>query len=233
MRAAGHEDPQFSIGMVWEGGPRGLDHHRANRISREMRLRGHVIGKSAKHLEALGDRLGPVGEKPVGAADDGVAFMQKHRHAKPGRRQHGRHRRIAAKANHRARTDLFKEPPRGAGRADDRDDRPDAQHKRAPARGRGGQSVNGMGGEIAAVFRRPLIRDEMHLEAARGESMAQRRRRKQMAAGAARRDGHRALSAHAKTSVLASERSAAPGRLRKTAIRKPIASASEISDEPP
>ena len=103
-----------------------------------MRLSSHIIGDSAKHLEPLGDRLGPVGEEPVGAADDGVAFMQNNRHAEPGCRQHGRNRRIAAKANHRARTNLFKELPRGPGRPDYRDDRPDAPHKRAPARGRGG-----------------------------------------------------------------------------------------------
>ena len=90
-----------------------------------------------------------------------------------------------------------------------------------------------MRGKIAAEFRRPFVGDKMNFHAARGKRMAQGRRWKQMAAGAARRDHNRTAAAHGKASALTSARIAAPGRFRMTAINKPIASPSEISEEPP
>ena len=113
LRTAGNEDPQLAAGTIREGHPRGLDHHRTNRVSGQMRLRRQSPGEPAKHLETFGDRVDPRSEKPIGAADDGIPFMQKGRHAKPGRRQHRRNGRVAAKANHRARADPFEKPARG------------------------------------------------------------------------------------------------------------------------
>ena len=218
---------------VREGRARGFDHHRTHRISGEKRLRGHAVRESAKRLKPLGDRIGTAGEKAVGAADDGVAFMQKGRHAKPCGRQHRRDGRVAAKTNHRARFHLFEKRARRKCAPDEGQHGLSAGKRRASARGRGGQFVNGAGGKIAAILRRPFIGDEMHRKAARGERMGEGGRRKQMPARAARRDRHRAFRAHANASAFAFAKSATPGRLRNTASKNPIARASEISEEPP
>ena len=90
-----------------------------------------------------------------------------------------------------------------------------------------------MRGKIAAIFHSPFVGDKMNFHAARGKRVAKCRRRKQMAAGSARRDHNKTPAAHGKAPALASARIADPGRFRITAIKKPIASAKDMSEEPP
>ncbi len=90
-----------------------------------------------------------------------------------------------------------------------------------------------MRGKVAAEFPRPFVGDKMNFHAARGKHMAHGRRRKQMAAGAARRDDNRTAAVHGKASAMASATIDASGRFLMTAINKPIASPSDISEEPP
>ena len=88
----------------------GVDHHRTNRVSGQMRLCRQSLGEAAKHLETFGDRVDSRSEEPVGAADHGIPFMHNCRHAKQRCREHRRNGRVAAKAYHRARADPFDKP---------------------------------------------------------------------------------------------------------------------------
>ena len=88
--------------------------------------------------------------------------------------------------------------------------------------------MDGARGKGAAITDRPIIGHQLHRQAAPRQRHRQRFRRKEMAASAAGSQKNRTL-AHSMTRPMISDF----GLRRVTAMRKPMASASEISDEPP
>ena len=98
-----------------------------------------------------------------------------------------------------------------------------------------------LGGKIAAIAQRALVGGEAHPRAARGQRMGERLRGKEMAAGAAGGDQNEIVRDCCHLGVIHrplrrigwSNRTSDCGRLRVTAIRKPMPMPSETSDDPP
>ena len=88
--------------------------------------------------------------------------------------------------------------------------------------------MNGARGKGAAIADRPVVGDKLHRQAAPLQRHRQGFRRKEMAASAPGSQKNRTL-AHSITRPMICDF----GLRRVTAMRKPMASASEISEEPP
>ena len=104
------------------------------------------------------------------------------------------------------------------------------RQERAAGRRRGSDPVHGARRKGSAILQRARVRRELDRKAAPRQRNAQSFGGKEMAPRAARSDEDRAVLFHS-GSILSMI--SASGRLRVTATRNPMPSASEISEEPP
>ena len=198
-----------------------------HRIAGERRFRGELRLVPQQIGERRGDGDDARRQQPVGAPDHGIGVVDQRRHAAPCRRQHRRHGRIAAEADHRG----------GLQPADQRPGLDDAETERrggsghgdriAPAQRRAGDHVNRVVGEARRHSARPGGRSRDERRCRVDQRRRERFGREQMAAGPAGRDqdrrpvrprpSHRrpAASEH-------SPESCACGRSRVSAISMPM-----------
>ncbi len=217
------------------GCARGVDDGRSHRVARVHDGRANPGRNAFDEREARRDQRHARRQEAVGAPDDAVLLVQHGRDAQQRRRQHGRHRRIAAEADDCGR---LQTPQRheGARDAEPQHERRLGHLRRRAAgrrRGRDLHDLFGRKGRGDAADARVGRQHHAGAEPLQGDG--ERFGREQVAAGAAggdddaRRAGHRAGNADAAGRLT----KAARGRRRVSAIRKPMASARDSSDEPP
>ena len=207
-----------------------------------MRGRARPVGNAAHLLEAGGDGAGTPRQEGVGPAHHGVLLVQDRRHAQDLAGEHRRHGGVAAETHDRGRVD----PPDLLGchreAAAERQHGARAAQHRAAGRGRRGDGDDLGGRKLARNRVDPRVGGEHHPDSAGAQRVGEALGREQVAAGAARAE-HDGGREHRHRITPATVAGAVPGgfwlrivvrgRLRVSATRKPMPSASEISDEPP
>ena len=228
LRAAGHQKVQAPPDMFGIGDRGGGDDRRPHRVA------GHAGPGRIDALEvrkAAGDETDARAQETIGPAHHRILLMQDGRNPDEPRGEQRRHGRIAAEADHGARPDAS-QLERGGGDAGAQSESSARLGERAGRRGGGGgKGVNSAGGKIAAEFERPAVGRQFDLRAAFGERRRQRRRGEEMSARAAGRKQDRTRRAH--PSIAAGCSRSAAGRVRVSAMRKPMPSPSASSEEPP
>ena len=205
----------------------------AHRIAGESKL-GLRLGRQAKKCrERRSHSIRPLGEHAVGTAHHRVLIMHAGGYLQPRRRQDRREGRIAPKANHRERLHALEDVARRA-IATIEAKCPTGHQPRLRQRKRGrGNDMRLGGGKGLPIVPHAFVRHQVDGIAAARQLLRQRLSRKQVSAGAARREDEGSFAHQAYDTLSSGTLERTPKRLRPSARTSPMPKAIPISDEPP
>ena len=155
------------------GGGNHVGHHaRALRAAGDEKFgaqRGRRVGKRKTRR----DGVDPPGQEAVGLAHHAIGFVQDSWNAQQRGRDQRRHGRIAAKADHDARTKPQKQRQRLDNAEAEPSHRRDARKNRAAARRRRADRVHRARGKAVPIAQRALVRHKFDGDAALRENMGE------------------------------------------------------------
>ncbi len=175
-------------------------HPVAHRIAGQHLFERQRVGE-ARGGKAHGENVGEAGQRPVGAAHDGVLLVQDARNAEKARRHEGREGRVAAKADDGIGAHVAQLLPGHGHAAQDSDATAHELDRIAQRRRCRRHDVHLPGGKVPAIGFDAMVGHQLDGMAAADEFLCQGHGREEMSSRAARHESEGLHSAGATTAL--------------------------------